>query len=94
MGALYEIKSAKLRIPEDISVLGFDDIRYAEILDPPLTTIAQPTEEIGRRTMQRLISAIEGQDIGIEAEIVPHKLIVRSSTGPAPKRRRKAASLN
>jgi len=94
MGALYEIKSAKLRIPEDISVLGFDDIRYAEILDPPLTTIAQPTEEIGRRTMQRLISAIEGQDIGVEAEIVPHKLLVRSSTGPAPKRRRKAASLN
>ncbi len=86
MGCLHEIKSAKLSIPEDISVIGFDDIRYAEILDPPLTTIAQPSEEIGERTMHRLIKAIEGRDIGAEAEIVPHKLVVRRSTGPAPKK--------
>ncbi len=82
MGTLHEIKSAKLRIPEDISVVGFDDIRYAEILDPPLTTIAQPAEEIGERTMNRLYKAIEGRDIGTEPEIVPHKLVVRRSTGP------------
>lgn len=81
MGAIHEIKAADLRIPEDISVVGFDDIRYAEILDPPLTTIAQPAEEIGERTMHRLCRAIEGRDIGVDAEIVPHKLIVRRSTG-------------
>ncbi len=83
MGALHEIKLAKLKVPEDISLLGFDDIRYAEILDPPLTTVAQPSEEIGVRTMLRLIQAIEGRDIGAEAEIVPHKLVLRESTGPA-----------
>lgn len=84
MGAMHEIRRAGLRIPEDISVVGFDDIRYAEILDPPLTTIAQPTEEIGEHTMRRLCRAIEGGDIGAEPEIVPHRLVVRESTGPAP----------
>lgn len=85
MGTLHEIKSAKLSVPEDISVVGFDDIRYAEILDPPLTTIAQPAEEIGERTMHRLYKAIEGRDIGTEEEIVPHKLIIRRSTSAPPK---------
>jgi len=86
MGAIHEIKLAGLNVPKDISVIGFDDIRYAEVLDPPLTTIAQPSVEIGERTMHRLIKAIEGVDIGAEAEIVPHELIVRGSTGPAPKK--------
>ena len=81
MGAVHEIKAAGLRIPEDVSIMGFDDIRYAEVLDPPLTTIAQPAEEIGERTMHRLSRAIAGRDIGVDAEIVPHKLIVRRSTG-------------
>lgn len=85
MGTLHEIKSAKLSVPDDISVIGFDDIRYAEVLDPPLTTIAQPSEEIGERTMHRLCKAIEGRDIGAEPEIVPHKLVIRRSTGTAPK---------
>ena len=84
MGTLHEIKVAGLRVPEDISVIGFDDVRYAEITDPPLTTIAQPAEEIGERTLQRLIRAIEGRDIGSTAEIVPHQLVVRrSTTSPA-----------
>ncbi|WP_160151525.1 LacI family DNA-binding transcriptional regulator [Microbulbifer sp. ALW1] len=85
LGAMHEIKSACLKVPEDISVIGFDDIRYAEIMDPPLTTIAQPAEEIGERTMRRLCQAIEGSDADNEAEIVPHKLIVRKSTANAPR---------
>lgn len=89
MGAIHEIKSAGLRVPEDVSVMGFDDIRYAEVIDPPLTTIAQPAEEIGERTMRRLCRAIEGRDIGVEPEIVPHELVVRRSTcGPEDSRLR------
>lgn len=80
MGSIHEIKSAGLRVPEDVSVMGFDDIRYAEVIDPPLTTVAQPAEEIGERTMQRLCRAIDGRDIGVEPEIVPHELVVRRST--------------
>ena len=82
IGAIHEIKACGMQVPGDVSVLGFDDIRYAEVMDPPLTTIAQPAEQIGERTMKRLLRAIEGQDIGTEPEIVKHKLIVRESTGP------------
>jgi LacI family repressor for deo operon, udp, cdd, tsx, nupC, and nupG len=84
MGAMHEIRRAGLRVPQDISVAGFDDIRYAEILDPPLTTIAQPAEMIGERTMRRLCRAISGGDIGAEPEIVPHRLVIRESTGTPP----------
>ncbi|WP_158681624.1 LacI family DNA-binding transcriptional regulator [Microbulbifer pacificus] len=84
LGALHEIKSAGLRIPRDISVIGFDDIRYAEIADPPLTTIAQPAEEIGERSMRRLCQVIDGGEGDSTPEIVPHRLIVRKSTGRAP----------
>ncbi|GLS26780.1 LacI family DNA-binding transcriptional regulator [Marinibactrum halimedae] len=84
IGAIHEIKAAGLSVPEDISVVGFDDIRYAEVVDPPLTTIAQPAEEIGERTMYRLCKAIDGSDIGLGAETVPHKLIVRRSTAKPP----------
>ena len=83
MGVLHEIKHAGLKVPQDISVVGFDDIRFAEVSDPPLTTVSQPAEEIGERTMFRLCKAIEQEDIGPGAEIVPHKLVVRKSTAPA-----------
>jgi LacI family repressor for deo operon, udp, cdd, tsx, nupC, and nupG len=81
IGCLHEIKAAGLRVPEDVSVVGFDDIRYAEVTDPPLTTISQPAEEIGERVMNRLCRRIEegrgnGDD---ESQIVPHKLVIRQS---------------
>jgi len=80
MGCIHEIKSAGLSIPKDISIVGFDDIRYAEILDPPLTTIYQPAEEIGERVMYRLFHEIEeGRSADTDSEIVPHKLIIRQS---------------
>jgi len=82
IGAIHEIKMAGLKVPEDISVMGFDNTRYAHVADPPLSTIAQPAELIGKRTMQRLCKAIEGNDIGLQADIVPHQLIIRQSTAP------------
>ena len=81
MGCIHEIKQAGLRVPDDVSVIGFDDTRYAAITDPPLTTIAQPAELIGQRTMVRILDAVDGIDIGSEPEIVPHKLVLRASTG-------------
>ena len=81
IGCLHEIKAAGLKVPDDISVIGFDDIRYAEVTDPPLTTISQPAEEIGERVMYRLYQRIEeGRGNGDEeSTIVPHKLVVRQS---------------
>ena len=85
IGCLHAVKSAGLCVPEDISVMGFDDIRYAEVADPPLTTIGQPAEEIGERVMYRLCREIEdGRNGETTPEIVPHELIVRQSVaGPA-----------
>lgn len=80
LGSIYEIKNNNLKVPEDISVIGFDNIRYAEISDPPLTTIAQPGEEIGEKTMYQLCHIIEGMEVNSAPTIVSHQLIIRNST--------------
>jgi LacI family repressor for deo operon, udp, cdd, tsx, nupC, and nupG len=80
MGCYHAVKLAGLAIPRDISVVGFDDIRYAGVLDPPLTTVRQPADEIGKRVMRRLLTEIEqGRGRSPGTEIVPHRLIVRGS---------------
>ena len=58
IGALAEMRAMGLRVPEDVSIVGFDDIRYAEAMNPPLTTVAQPREEIGERCFYRLLNAM------------------------------------
>lgn len=83
IGCLHAIKSAGLAVPADVSVMGFDDTRYAAVMDPPLTTISQPAVEIGERVMYRLCREIEqggrpGKSAG-NPELVPHRLIVRES---------------
>ncbi len=82
LGAIHEIKAAGLRVPQDISVIGFDDIHYADISDPPLTTVSQPAEEIGERSMYRLCAMIEGTPEESTPWIIPHRLIVRESVSP------------
>ncbi|MBU2677041.1 MAG: substrate-binding domain-containing protein, partial [Gammaproteobacteria bacterium] len=85
IGCLHEVKTAGLTVPGDISIMGFDDIRYAEVTDPPLTTVSQPAEEIGERVMYRLCRNIDdGNDENGEPEIVPHKLVVRQSVARRP----------
>jgi LacI family repressor for deo operon, udp, cdd, tsx, nupC, and nupG len=80
MGCYHAIRSAGLRIPRDISVVGFDDVRYAAVMDPPLTTVMQPAEEIGKRVMYRLFHEIRlNRSHKGHAEIVPHRLIIRRS---------------
>lgn len=84
IGAIHQVKAAGLKIPEDISIMGFDNTRYAEVTDPPLTTVGQPAEEIGARTLYRMVKAIEkGLMQASKPEIVPHELVIRSSVGPA-----------
>ena len=82
MGCLHEIRASGLTVPDDISVVGFDDIRYAAVTEPPLTTIAQPARKIGERAMRRIICAVAGEDMGSDVEIIPHRLVVRGSTAP------------
>jgi DNA-binding LacI/PurR family transcriptional regulator len=69
-----------LVVPDDISVVGFDDIPLAAYFSPPLTTVRQEILQIGRRLAEQLVGQIE--DRTIESETVPVRLIVRSTTAP------------
>jgi LacI family transcriptional regulator, repressor for deo operon, udp, cdd, tsx, nupC, and nupG len=72
-----------LSVPRDVSMMGFDDSAYAATANPPLSTVAQPSREIGERTARRLLRAMETPDdpIGL-VEILPHRLVIRQSTAP------------
>lgn len=79
-GCMHEIKNQGLTVPEDISVMGFDDVRYARVMEPALTTISQPARKIGERVAIRLLKAIEtGHQPNNQPVILPHKLIIRKS---------------
>ena len=80
LGCLHETRMMGLRVPDDLSVVGFDDIQFAEVADPPLTTVSQPVEEIGKRILDRLCGLIAGDDDPVRgAEIVSHTLVTRDS---------------
>ncbi len=80
---LAAIRQAGLRVPEDLSVVGYDDFPWDALLDPPLTTVATPARELGRTAAELLIEGIErGADLrGIERRL-PTRLVVRRSSGP------------
>lgn len=80
MGAMLTIKARGLRIPQDISVMGFDDIHFARYADPPLTTVAQPKEELGGEAMTMLIEILAKRDVPARKRVLPAPLVVRSST--------------
>ncbi|MDU9038068.1 LacI family DNA-binding transcriptional regulator [Pseudomonas corrugata] len=89
IGALKRIKESGLRVPEDISLVGFDDIPFAAYCDPPLTTIAQPAETFGRRAVEMLIALIENKPVAERHVVLPFELTVRDSSavpGLAPSR--------
>ncbi|MEU8758268.1 LacI family DNA-binding transcriptional regulator [Streptomyces sp. NPDC048659] len=71
-----------LRIPEDLSVTGFDDMALATALEPELTTVRLPAEEFGGRGMAALLAALSGERP--EPAVLPVELAVRGSSGPAP----------
>jgi len=80
MGALLAIKAAGLRVPEDIAVVGFDDIPLAEYFDPPLTTIRLPAYGLGWAAGERLIRLIRGEGLDQNEIMVESELIIRSSS--------------
>ena len=83
IGAISEFEAAGLNIPADISVIGFDDIDFAVLTKPALTTVNLPRNELGRRAVEMLINALDNpQEEGTEIRI-PTNLIVRQSTAPA-----------
>jgi DNA-binding LacI/PurR family transcriptional regulator len=77
---LRVIKSRGLRVPTDISVVGFSDDPMAALIDPALTTVAQPVNEIGQRAAQLLLSHVANPEFQPETVVLPTRLIVRNST--------------
>ena len=71
-------------VPREVSVIGFDDIPEARYLTPPLTTIRQDFDAIGRHSLELLLAAIDGHEQPPSRIIVTPELIVRDSTAGAP----------
>jgi LacI family transcriptional regulator len=83
LGAMVEFRAAGLQIPRDVSIVGFDDIAFATLCEPPLTTVCLPRMELGRRAVEALMTAIDRPDQeGVEINI-PTYLITRGSTAAA-----------
>jgi DNA-binding LacI/PurR family transcriptional regulator len=79
-GAVLELRAAGRRVPYDVAVIGFDDSVVARHIDPPLTSVRQPLEEMGRTMADLLLKEIAHQGTGRRAVVLPTELVVRAST--------------
>ncbi|GAB3610165.1 hypothetical protein GCM10027414_22910 [Humibacter ginsengiterrae] len=86
MGLLSALGERGIRVPEDVSVTGFDDIPFARYTTPPLTTAAIPVEDLGEQAWQRMWSLLEGTAPAHDLSFGPH-VVPRGSTGPARRAR-------
>jgi LacI family transcriptional regulator len=84
IGAIGAVQARGLRIPEDIAVVGFDDFSWADVFRPRLTTVAQPTYELGRVAAELLVRRIDEGDTPPARVVLPGRLIVRESCGARP----------
>ena len=84
IGVLRALHLAGRRVPEDVSLIGFDDLPESRFLNPPLTTVRTDFDELGRKCFQMLYRTIEGENPPTELRLTP-ELIVRESTGAAPR---------
>jgi LacI family transcriptional regulator, repressor for deo operon, udp, cdd, tsx, nupC, and nupG len=79
IGAIRAAKTRGLNVPEDLSVIGFDDIKFASIFEPELTTIAQPTFNMGKKAMELLINLINDDELEKDQFMLDIELVVRDS---------------
>ena len=83
LGALQAARELGVRVPEELSVVGFDDVEYAVMFQPHLTTIRQPCYELGLAAGETLLKQLRGGPGG-QVHYLPHQLIERDSTANAP----------
>jgi LacI family transcriptional regulator len=86
IGVINVARRLGLRVPDDLSVVGFDDTSQATIVSPALTTVRQPLAELGRMGVSLLMRLVEGQRLDALRIELATTLVVRDSTGPAPSR--------
>jgi LacI family transcriptional regulator len=81
IGAIKAIQNAGRKVPQDVSVIGIDDIMLSRLVDPPLTTVRQPTFELGAVATRMILERIEGRTTGVPRKVIlPGELVVRHST--------------
>lgn len=80
LGAIKVIKEAGLRIPDDISIVGFNDIPMVEVVEPPLTTVSAPSEALGKEAIKMLGQLIMGSVPSTRKILLPTSLVIREST--------------
>jgi len=87
LGAIRAVRRAGLDVPRDVSVVGFDDSGWLNCTDPPLTTVRQPIESMGKAAVALLVNQMETPTVQAAEELLfEPELVVRGSTGPAPAR--------
>ncbi|KQQ08249.1 hypothetical protein ASF46_13030 [Rathayibacter sp. Leaf296] len=82
LGALKELRRRGAAVPDDVLVTGFDDTRFAELMHPSVTSIAQPLELLARTAVDMLTARIHGVGAEPEAVLLPPRLVIRESTTP------------
>jgi DNA-binding LacI/PurR family transcriptional regulator len=83
IGVLGALRERGVEVPSEMSVVGFDDIPTAELLEPPLTVVQQPTYRVGARAADLLIRRLREPSAAVKEVVLTARLIVRGSTGPA-----------
>ena len=83
LGAIRAVRRAGLTVPGDVSIVGFDDSALMNATDPPLTTVRQPIEPMGRMIIELLVSQIKGAGAATDEYLFEPELVVRGSTAPA-----------
>jgi DNA-binding LacI/PurR family transcriptional regulator len=82
LGLLMACREAGVRVPEDISVVGFDSMPESEFFAPPLTTVVQDFKAVGRTSIQLLLGMIDHEGVPVPRSVIPPALVVRASTCP------------
>lgn len=82
IGVLKALQESGRKIPDDVSVIGFDNIPESRFLNPSLSTVEMPTRRLGQAAAEVLLSALDGKALGPQKLVIPVELIIRDSTGP------------
>lgn len=80
IGALQALRERGLCVPDDIALVGFDDLPLAEAVDPPLTTVAQPIQEMAETAVRLVMRLIQGEELDVHRVVLEAHLVVRAST--------------
>jgi len=84
IGVLQSLARAGVRVPSDVSVVGFDDIYPGSLQHPPLTTVHQPMRQLGQRACERLLERIAAPELAPTVQVLATELVVRASCGCPP----------